>query len=201
LKTFIGLATVAAIGGAVVLGLTQSAEVRGETGSGPRAEEPVPATRGETEDWRAYLLGLEAEDYATYADAVQGFSFDYPREFELLPATWEDEEVIDLHHPTLPLGIRVSIHPFDPNGELFADLAGIPEEYELEPPEGAQSWAVGWIDEDYNGTGQHRSVYWFQANDRLFEIQMDAPDIKWLDQWMREAAYTNFTLTRPSHKS
>jgi hypothetical protein len=206
LKTFIGLAAMAAIGGAVFLALTASKEVRGETevlDAGPETaiQEPVPAAVGETEDWRAYMLGLDAEDYVTYTDAVLGFSFSYPREFELLPATWEDEEVIDLHHPTLPLGMRVSVHPFDPYGELVADLASIPEAYELEAPEGAQTWAVGWIDEDYNGTGQHRSVYWFRAHNRLFEIQLEAPDVAWLDHWMREAAYTDFTLTRPSQDS
>jgi hypothetical protein len=90
------------------------------------------------------MLGLDAEDYATYTDAVHRFSVAYPEDFELLPATWEDEEVIDLHHPTLALGIRVSIHPFDPDGVVFADLAAMLDEYELEPPEGAQSRAVRW---------------------------------------------------------
>jgi hypothetical protein len=193
---------VVAVGGVVVWGFAQSTEVRGD--SETAVQEPVAGVDGvpevahEIEDWRAYLLGLEAEDYTTYTDAVQGFSFSYPKEFDLLTDRWGDEEVIDLHHPTLPLGMRVSIHPFDPNSELVWNLAGIPEAYELEAPEGAQSWAVGWIDEDYNGTGQHRSVYWFRANDRLFEIQMEAPDVGWLDQWMREAAYTNLTLTRPA---
>jgi hypothetical protein len=102
------------------------------------------AMAGETEDWRAFMLGLDAEDYATYTDAVHRFSVAYPEDFELLPATWEDEEVIDLHHPTLALGIRVSIHPFDPDGVVFADLAAMLDEYELEPPEGAQSRAVRW---------------------------------------------------------
>jgi hypothetical protein len=144
------------------------------------------------------MLRLDAEDYTTCTDAVHRFSFAYPKEFELLPATWEDEEVIDLHHPTLPLGIRVSIHPFDPNGELVADLAAMPDEYELEPPEGAQSSAVGWIDQDVPAPGQHRSVSWFRAHNRLFAIQLMAPDPEWLQSWMPEFAHTNFTLTRLS---
>lgn len=138
------------------------------------------------------------EDYATYTDAVHGFSFAYPKDFELLPATWEDEEVIDLHHPTLPLGIRVSVRPFNPHGELVAELAAMPDEYELEAPEGAQRWAVGWIDQDVPVPGQYRSVYWFRAHDRLFAIQMTAPDPEWLQAWMPAFAHTNFTLTRPS---
>jgi hypothetical protein len=208
LKIFIVLAGVAAIGGAVVWGSSE-VEVRGSSETAvqevvARAEGvpgPVAPAREETEDWRAYLLGLEAEDYATYTDPVHGFSFDYPKAFELLPPTWGDEEVMDLYHPTLPLGIRVSVHLFDPHGELVWDLAGIPEEYELEAPEGAQRWAVGWIDEDYNGTGQHRSVYWFRANDRLFEIQMEAPDVEWLQGWMRQVVHTDFMPTRPSDAS
>jgi hypothetical protein len=209
LKLCIVFAGVATMGGAVVWGLTQNKEVRGS--SETAVQEPIPRADGapetlkpaheETEDWHAYMLGLRAEDYATYTHAVQGFSFDYPKAFALLPATWEDEEVIDLYHPTLPLGIRVSVHPFDPNGEVFADLAAIPEEYELEPPEGAQRWAVGWIDQDVPAPRQHRSVYWFRAHDRLFNIQLMAPDVEWLQLWMRQVAHTDFTLTQPSHDS
>jgi hypothetical protein len=98
-KSFILIAGATAISGAGVLALTRSNDVRGDTPAGePVARaEGMPETRApaheETEDWRAYMLGLEADDYTTYTDPVHGISFDYPKEFKLRRATWEDEEV------------------------------------------------------------------------------------------------------------
>jgi hypothetical protein len=189
----------AALRGAVVLGLTHSTEVRGESGPAPVGPMVNPVGSVLHPDPAVdYLLHLNAEDFATYTHPVYGFSFAYPKDFELLPATWEDEEVIDLYHPTLPLGIRVSTRPFDPDAELFAQFASLPDEYDLEPPDGAHTNAVGWIDADVPVPGEHRGVYWFVAHDHLFEIPMIAPDLPWLQAWMHEFATAAFTLTRPS---
>jgi hypothetical protein len=190
-----------AVGGAVAVGITHSTEVRGDTEM-PAVLDAVPeaetADALSGEDPGAYLASLRAEDYTTYTDPVHGFSFDYPKEFALLSATWEDEEVVDVYHPTLALGIRVRIQPVDPDGELAAWLTSLPEEYELEPPDGAQSGAVGWIDQDTPAPGEHRGVYWFRAHDQLVEIQLMAPDVEWLQSWMREFVHTDFRLTPPA---
>jgi hypothetical protein len=195
LKLLIVLVGVAAVGGAVVLGLASSTEVRGDSVlQRVVPEESTPAPERAVE----YLLHLDAEDYTTYTDPVYGFLFRYPKDFELLTASWEDEEVVDLYHPTLPLGIRVSTRPFDPHGELFAALASLPDEYDMEAPEGAQSTAAGWIDADMPVLGEHRSAYYFVAHDRIFEITMIAPDLAWLETWMREFVFDSFTLSPTS---
>jgi hypothetical protein len=192
LKSFIVLVGVAAVGGGAFLGFRHTSEVRGNSVL-QEAATPAPDTAAE------YLLGLDAEDYTTYTHPANGFSFRYPKDFELLTATWEDEEVVDLYHPTLPLGIRVSTRPFDPDGEVFASLASLPDDYEIEPPDGAQSTAVGWIDPDTPVPGEHRGTYWFVARGRMFEITMTAPDLAWLEAWMREFVHGSFTLSPASH--
>jgi hypothetical protein len=198
LKLFIIIVGVSAVGGAVVLGLARSTEVRGNTVlQRVVPEESTPAPERAVD----YLFELDAEDYATYTHPAYGFSFRYPKDFDLLTASWEDEEVVDLYHPTLPLGIRVSTRPFDPHGELFAALASLPDEYDMEAPEGADSTAVGWIDQDTPAPGEHRSAYWFVAHDRIFEITMTAPDLAWLETWMREFVSDAFRLMPPAHDS
>jgi len=164
-------------------------------------QEVVPEADTSPRGPAEYLLHLDAEDFATYTHPVYGFSFSYPKDFDLLTATWGDEEVVDVHHPTLPLAIRVSIQLFDPDGALFAELASLPDDYELEPPEGAESTAVGWIDTDTPVPGEHRSAYWFVAHDRIFEITMTSPDVQSLEAWMREFVSNALRLIPPAQDS
>jgi len=198
LKLLLFIAWIAAGGVAVFVGLTRSKEVRGDTVLQEVVPEADTSPRGPAVD---YLLQLDAEDYTTYIHPVYGFSFSYPKDFDLLTASWGDEEVVDVYHPTLALGIRVSTQPFDPDSALFADRASLPDDYEVEPPEGAASTAVGWIDTDVPVPGEHRSAYWFVAHDRMFEITMTAPDLAWLDTWMREFVFDSFRLIPPAHDS
>jgi hypothetical protein len=105
IEIFIVIAGVAAIGGAVFAGLASSTEIRGDTAvkqvlgdSGaqeivPDAATPAPNPVAE------YLLQLDAEDYTTYIHPVYGFSFSYPRDFDLLTASWRDEEIVDVAPP------------------------------------------------------------------------------------------------------
>jgi hypothetical protein len=148
------------------------------------------------EDAGAYLANLGVDDYTMYTHPVYGFSLSYPKEFELLTDSWGDEDVFDLHHPTLHLGIRVSVHPLNLDGELVAYLTSLSDDYNREAPDGAQSNAVGSIEEDVPGPGMYRGVYWFAAHDYLFEIQMTAEDPAWLEAWMHALVQSDFTLTR-----
>jgi len=207
LRLFIVLVGVALVGGAVFAGLARSTEGRGDTAvkqvlGNSGAQEIVPEAATPAPDPVVeYRLQLDAEDYTTYTHPVYGFSFRYPKDFDLLTATWGDEEVVDVHHPTLPLSIRVSSRPFDPDGELFAALASLPDDSEREPPEGADSTAVGWIDADVPVPGEHRGAYWFVAHGRIVEITMTAPDLAWLETWMREFVSDAFRLMPPAYDS
>jgi hypothetical protein len=199
LKSFIIIAGVIAVGGAVFLGFRHIREVRGDSAVG----EPVPHVEGVSEvdtlreeDPGSSLRDLGAGGYATYTHPGYGFSLSYPKEFALLTDSWGNEDVIDLHHPTLPLGMRVSVRPLDLDGELVASLTSLSDEYDMEAPEGAESNAVGWIEEDVPEPGMYRGVYWFAAHDHLFEIQMTAEDPAWLEAWMHALVQTDFTLTR-----
>lgn len=179
------------VGGAVLVGFRHASEVRGDA-----AIPSVPEAVQEAEDWRMYMLDLGADDYATYTHPVYGFSFRYPKEFALLTDTWGDEDVVDLYHPTLPLGIRVSARPLDMQGELVGELKALPESYTQEAPEGADSTAVGWIDQDVPSAGDYTAEYWFAKDGRLYELQLRAPDAGWLEGWLHAFVHDDLTLAR-----
>jgi hypothetical protein len=201
LKSFI-IVGVAAICGAAFVALRHTSEVRGES----EVQEPMPRAKDapetlepaheEAEDWRAYMLGLSADDYATFTHPVYGFSFDYPKAFALLTDHWGDEEVIELYHPRYALGIRVAVRPLDMRGELVSELKAMPESYTQEAPEGADSTAVGWMDQDVPAAGEYTAEYWFAKDGRLYELQLRAPDPEWLEGWLHGFVHEDLTLAR-----
>jgi hypothetical protein len=191
LKLVMILGGIAVVGGTVFFGLSGDQEVRGDTVLDEVLPEAVTPTPDPVAD---YVLHLRAEDYTTYTHPTLGFSFRYPKDFDLLTATWGDEEVVEVHHPILSLSIRVSTRSFDPDVGLFAELASLPDDYEREPPEGAGSTAVGRIDADVPVPGEHRSAYWFVAHDRIFEITITSPDVQSLEAWMRKFVSNAFRL-------
>jgi hypothetical protein len=125
LKSFLIVAALAAVGGAEVLALTRSNEVRGS--SETAVQEPVARVEGAPEmmpeaadapaapdegaglsaDDRAaaYLRQLRTSDLTTYVHPSGAFLFRYPRDFELLTQRNEDEQVVNVLHPHLPLEI------------------------------------------------------------------------------------------------
>ena len=149
MKVFIGLAALAAIGGAVVWGVAQSTEVRGETAM-PAELQAVPAGGAvpSAEDLAGYLGGLRADDYTRYTHPRYGFSFTYPKEFILATAIWGEEDVTDLWLAPYRLGIRVTVRPIEGQEELLAYLTSLPADYDAEPPQGADGGAVAWVAQD-----------------------------------------------------
>jgi hypothetical protein len=139
-KLFIIVAAMAAIGRAVVLGVTQSKEVRGSSetalqepvarvdGVAETEHEPVPEdSAGLSADIRAeaYLRELRTSDLTTYTHPSGAFSFRYPKDFELLTSSPDaDEQVVNVLHPDLALEIWIAVYP---QGKYVLDL---PEAYE-----------------------------------------------------------------------
>ena len=199
------LAAIAAVGGSGMLGFTQGHEVRGDSAlhesvlHANDAPETLAPAHEEMVDWRAYMLRLEAEDFATHTDPAHGFSFEYPRGFELTSTRWEsewgEEDVTDLYHPLYPVGLRVSVFPRTTWYEdvLFVML---PEEYTSgtwEAPRGAESEAIAWI-EAMAPEHEYRGFIRFIGANGLYHITLTAPDAEWLEAWMREFLYYRLDL-------
>jgi len=199
MKSFVIIAAVAAIGGAVVWGVAQSAEVRGSMETPAVSEaavaEAVPeaTTFPSAQDLAGYLGNLRAEDYARYTHPTLGYAFRYPKDFTLMTQLDPQEDIALLGHPRWPLGVRVTVLPMDP--ELFAYLSALPEDYDWEAPEGAESTAVRWLDEVTPYPGRWRGNVWFVHHGRLVEILMEAPDRDLVESWMGKFVHTDLTLT------
>jgi hypothetical protein len=81
------------------------------------------------------------------------------------------------------------------HSELVSWLAAVSADYDLEPPEGADSTAVGWLNENHPYPGQHTMHVWFAYQDSLYEVLLMAPDPELLQWWRPQVVYTD--LTRP----
>jgi hypothetical protein len=207
LKTFLIVAAMAAIGGAVVWGVAQSPEVRGSSevavqeaaahveGVPEMLADAVPEAGAvpSAQDLAEYLGHLRAEDYTTYTHPTLGYAFRYPKDFTLMTQLDPQEDIALLGHPRWPLGVRVTVLPMDP--ELFAYLSALHEDYDWEAPEGAESTAVRWLDEGTPYPGRWRGNVWFVHHGRLVEILMEAPDRDLVESWMGKFVRTDLTLT------
>jgi hypothetical protein len=117
------LLALAAIGGVVVLGLTQSTDVRGASETAVQEAvahaEGVPETLADAvpeaggvpsaQDLAEYLASLRADDYTTYTHPTLGYAFRYPKDFTLMTQLDPQEDIALLGHPRLPLGVRVTV--------------------------------------------------------------------------------------------
>ncbi len=204
-----------AIGGAVVWGFAQSAEVRGETATGeavarvdgvpeivPEAAHQTEAVAGPSvQDLADYFSNLRADNYARYTHPRYGFSFMYPKDFTLETAVWGAEDVTDLWFARERLSMRVTVRPIEGSGEILADLATVPADFEAEPPEGADGGAVAWVAADEPYPGKHTYTMWFAHENHLYQIQLHAPDLDVLENWAQGFMHGNFRLRRPSQDS
>jgi hypothetical protein len=198
LKSLVILGGVMAISGVAFVGFRHVSEVRGDTkvhelgGAAHHAPQTTPTP--DASDGQADMLSLQPEDFATYTHPRYGFSFRYPKDFIVSNALSSEEDVIDLYHPTLPLGIRVSVRPLEMQGALVGELDALPDSYTQEAPKGADSTAVGWIDQDVPYEGDYQAEYWFAKDGRLYEIQLHAQDLEWLEAWLHEFVHDDLTL-------
>jgi hypothetical protein len=160
LKLFLFIGGIAAVGSAVVVGFWGDTEVRGDT----LAQQAVPKADTRPRGPAEYLLGLNAEDFATYTDPVQHFSFVYPRDFTLHTGVNDSSNIEDVYvvasHPDLPLGLQVRrwlLPAYDDiRDEVFSRLA----ENGVEAPDGADGKAVAWINEDMPEMGVDTAQFW-----------------------------------------
>jgi hypothetical protein len=196
LKPFIIIvAGVAVVGGGVFVGFRHASEVRGA--GDVHAGEPGPSAAAGTpaDQVRAYMLGLQADDYTTYTHPVYGFSLDVPKEFEVFRTTTADKDHTVFRHPRLPLALEITVYPMPRHPELVSWLGTLPADYDLEPPEGADSTAAGWLDENQLSPGQQTMHEWFAHQDSLYEVLLMAPNPKLLQWWRPQVVNTDLSLS------
>jgi hypothetical protein len=193
-KSFIVIvAGMAVVGGAVFVGFRHASDVRGEITpaiSPQTAGIPSPGS-GEA---ATYLRDLREGDYTTYTHPVHRFSVDVPKEFERFRTTTADKDHTLFRHPRLPLALEINVYPMPLHPELVSRLAAVPADYDLEPPVGADSTAVGWLDENHPSPGQQTMHVWFAYQDSLYEVLLMAPDPELLQWWRPQVVYTDLTL-------
>jgi hypothetical protein len=179
------------VGGAVFVGFRHASDVRGEIT--PTISPPLDSSPGGGEA-ATYLRDLRADDYTTYTHSGYGFSVDVLKEFERFRTTTADKDHTVFRHPRLPLALEINVYPMPLHPELVSWLAALPADYDLEPPVGADSTAVGWLDENHPSPGQHTMHYWFAYQDALYEVLLMAPDPELLQWWRPQVVYTDLTL-------
>jgi hypothetical protein len=93
--------------------------------------------------------------------------------------------------------MEVRAWPAQAHPEIMEYLASLSEEYDIEPPEGADSMAVGWKNRDFIREGEHTGEMWFLQNGVIYQLTLGAPDMAWLDIWMKGVLYEEgFKLPR-----
>jgi hypothetical protein len=198
LKTFIGLAAMAAIGGAVVWGVAQSTEVRGDSAvpAGPGAAPEAADTLSEEEPAVEYLRRLSERDLATYTHPSGVFSFRYPKAFELLTTSPDAEEQgVDALHPDLPLEISLRAYPRD---QYVPDIPEAFTTYQWPAPGGDDNEAIVFLEEKsalFSNGARYRGTMWFEAGTALFEIKLYAPEVPLLVEWMDQFISADLTIT------
>jgi hypothetical protein len=197
LKSFLIVGAMAAIGGAVVWGVAQSAEVRGSSEVAVQEAVPEATTVPSAQDLAGYLGNLRAEDYARYTHPRYGFSFTYPEEFILGTAVWGEEDVTDLWLARYRLGMRVTVRPIEGSEEILADLTSLPADFNAEPPQGADGGAVAWVAQHEPSPGKHTYTMWFAHEDQLYHIQLRAPNLDVLEPWALGFVSSSFSF--PAH--
>jgi hypothetical protein len=193
------VAGVAVLGGGVFL-------VRYHPAHGEAPEAAAPLTQPASPDAGAYLEHRGQGDIVRYVHPVYGFSFYYPKEFALSHASDADQDITSLRHPRLPLTLSVSVRSISQSTETLQFLTSLSSDYELEPPAGAQSNAVGWIAPDEPSPGQYTSHFWFAYQGNLYEVLASGHDLdpETLDWWSRTFIHDDLTLngrTSDSHPS
>jgi hypothetical protein len=123
-----------------------------------------------------------------------GFSLDVPKEFEVFHTTIADKDHTLFRHPRLPLALEINVYPMPLHPELVSWLAALPADYDFESPEGADSTAVQWLDENQPSPSQHTMHVWFAHQDSLYEILLMAPDSELLQWWRPQVVNTALTL-------
>jgi hypothetical protein len=182
----------AVVGGAVFVGFRHASDVRGEItpAISPQTAEVLSPGGGEAD---TYLRDLREGDYTTYTHPGYGFSVDVPKEFERFCTTTDKDHTV-FRHPRLPLALEINVYPMPLHPELVSWLAAVPADYDLEPPVGADSTAVGWLDENHPSPGQHTMHYWFAHQDALYEVLLMAPDSETLQWWRPQVVHTDLSL-------
>jgi hypothetical protein len=200
MKSFLIVAAVAAIGGALVWGVAQSTEVRGETATPavPEAAQEMDAadTLSEEEPAVEYLRRLSERDLATYTHPSGVFSFRYPRDFELLTTSPDAEEQgVDALHPDLPLEISLRAYPRD---QYVPDIPEAFTTYQWPAPGGDDNEAIVFLEEKsalFSNGARYRGTMWFEAGTALFEIKLYAPEVPLLVEWMDQFISADLTIT------
>jgi hypothetical protein len=194
LKSLVIIAGVAAVGVAAFLGFRHTSEVQGKGDIALMAADASAAASTLAEADR-FLDDLRAGDYTTYTHPVYGFSIIYPKAFELVRTITADKDRSVFRHPRLPLALEITVYPIPRHPELVSWLAGLPADYYVEAPAGADSTAVGWIDEDHPSPGQYTANVWFAHQDSLYEVLLMAPDPELLQAWKPQVVNTDLTLS------
>lgn len=70
----------------------------------------------------------------------------------------------------------------------------MPADYDFEPPEGADSTAVQWLEENQLYAGQQTMYVWFAHQDSLYEVLLMAPDPELLQSCRPQVVNTDLTL-------
>jgi hypothetical protein len=172
-------------------------------GEAPEAAAPAPrampmASPAATQDpAAAFLLGLSANEVATYTDPVHGFSFLYPAAFRLSTSTVESEDVVYAEHPSLPLAIEVRVSPMAERTAKVEELKALPADYDQQTPDGVDSNVQAWIDESPVPEVPHRGEMWFARHGFLYQVVMQAPDTTLLESWIHEFLYEDLSFSHP----
>jgi hypothetical protein len=170
-----------------------------ESGAGYHSRHSPPPRRGRLlptggAEASAYLRGLRVGEFTTYVHPIYGFSFAYPTAFQFFCTRTAQEDEIYVRHPSLPLGVEITVRPMMQHEDLVAWLVALADEYEAAPPDRAASSAMAWMELDSPYPGQHTQQAWFAHQGELYAIEAYAPDPELLQRWMPEILHSWFIL-------